>query len=58
MLIAHDTTLESVVDVFPEKANGWRERGWQERGRWRFVRDLMGEEGGEEGEGAGMRRGQ
>ncbi|KAL1965792.1 hypothetical protein VTN77DRAFT_5113 [Rasamsonia byssochlamydoides] len=37
-VFAHDKTLADVVDTFPAKANGWKEAGWKERGRWRFLR--------------------
>lgn len=41
VIIAHDTSLEGVVDTFPHgTANGWKERGWKERVRWRFLREI------------------
>ena len=39
-VIAHDASLMGVVGFFPESANGWREKGWAERGRWAFLRDF------------------
>ncbi|KAL1988986.1 hypothetical protein VTN96DRAFT_5749 [Rasamsonia emersonii] len=38
-VFAHDRTLADVVDIFPATANRWKEAGWKERGRWRFLRD-------------------
>lgn len=43
VLIAHDSALEGVVDVFPhETANEWKEKAWKERLQWRFLRDFEG----------------
>lgn len=42
VVIAHDTSLEGVVDTFPQgTVNGWKQRGWKERVRWRFLRDFV-----------------
>lgn len=38
-MIAHDMSLFDIVDFYPKPANGWREKGWKEQGRWRFLRD-------------------
>lgn len=38
-MIAHDASLMDVVDFYPKPANGWREKGWKDEGRWRFLRD-------------------
>ncbi|KAH8431736.1 uncharacterized protein LDX57_009391 [Aspergillus melleus] len=40
VVIAHDSTLLSVVDFFPKRANEWKERGWKEMSRWRFLEDF------------------
>ena len=39
-VMAHDRHLLDVIDLFPEKANDWRQRGWKERTRWLFLKDL------------------
>lgn len=38
--IAHDSSLLSVVDFFPKRANEWKEKGWKQTGRWRFLEDF------------------
>lgn len=42
VVMAHDETLLGVVDFFPKYADGFRERGWVEEGRWLFLRDFAG----------------
>ncbi|KAL9616106.1 MAG: hypothetical protein Q9160_008990 [Pyrenula sp. 1 TL-2023] len=44
VVLAHDKTLEGVVDVFPRGANEWREKGWKERARWGFLRSFREKE--------------
>lgn len=39
-VIAHDFTLFDVVEMYPQKANAWRAKGWKEMGHWRFLRDF------------------
>lgn len=39
-MLAHDHWLLSVVDHFPETVNTWKETGWAERSRWRFLQDF------------------
>jgi len=39
VVCAHDASLLGVVDVFPARVNGWKDAGWKERGKWRFLRD-------------------
>ncbi|KAK0259033.1 hypothetical protein B0A54_01638 [Friedmanniomyces endolithicus] len=39
-MIAHDRSLLDVVEFYPKHANGWREKGWKEQGRWRFLKDF------------------
>ncbi|OOF91853.1 hypothetical protein ASPCADRAFT_210777 [Aspergillus carbonarius ITEM 5010] len=36
---AHDTCLDGVIETFPVRANGWKEAGWREKSRWRFLGD-------------------
>ena len=40
MIIAHDKSLMDVIDFFPKEANQWKEKGWKEAGRWRFLEDF------------------
>ncbi|KAI5918726.1 beta-lactamase-like protein [Camillea tinctor] len=40
VIVAHDGTLSDVIDFFPKKANGWKEKGWKETSRWRFLADF------------------
>lgn len=40
VVIAHDKTLLDVVDFFPNKANDWKEKGWKDVSRWRFLADF------------------
>ncbi len=54
VLIAHDTGLEGIVDVFPGgTANEWKAKGWKERLRWRFLGDF--EKAGRAGGGSEYR---
>jgi hypothetical protein len=38
---AHDHTLEGIVDLFPLPANDWKQKGWKEAARWKFLNDLV-----------------
>lgn len=40
LLCAHETGLFGSVDLFPEPANSWKEKGWKEKVEWKFLRDL------------------
>ncbi|KAL8712618.1 MAG: hypothetical protein Q9220_003149 [cf. Caloplaca sp. 1 TL-2023] len=41
VVIAHDAHVKDVVTLFPKgKANAWREEGWKEKVRWRFLGDF------------------
>jgi hypothetical protein len=42
VVIAHDRSLLGVIDFFPETVNAWKEKGWKEAGRWRFLEDFKG----------------
>ena len=42
-VLAHDTTLEGVVELFPRSANNWKKKGWKEKCRWTFLERLVGE---------------
>ena len=45
-MLAHETSLEGVVDLFPASAADWRKEGWKERCQWRFLGGLLGKEEG------------
>ncbi|KAM6536199.1 hypothetical protein FALCPG4_002212 [Fusarium falciforme] len=40
VVLAHDGSLLNVIDFFPKSANDWKEKGWKEAGRWRFLEDF------------------
>ena len=40
VVMAHDSSLLDTIDVYPAAANDWREMGWKERSRWKFLDDL------------------
>ena len=39
-LIAHDWTLKGVIDEWPKSLNSWKEKGWKESTRWKFLEDF------------------
>lgn len=41
VIIAHDTSLMSVVDFFPKYADDFFNKGWAEDGRWLFLKDFV-----------------
>ncbi|KFZ03110.1 hypothetical protein V502_11228 [Pseudogymnoascus sp. VKM F-4520 (FW-2644)] len=47
VVMAHDASLRGVVECWPATANGWMEKGWKTEGRWRFLADFVGDNGGE-----------
>ncbi|WAO95518.1 Lactamase-B domain-containing protein [Fusarium falciforme] len=42
VVVAHDSTLLDVINFFPDKVNDWKENGWKEKSRWRFLKDFHG----------------
>jgi hypothetical protein len=42
LVCAHDTSLVGSMDLFPQSANAWKEKGWKEKVEWKFLRDLDG----------------
>lgn len=40
MVVAHDENLLDVVEFFPKSANGFVQKGWVEKARWRFLKDF------------------
>ena len=52
---AHDSTMLDIVDFFPNgSANDWKEKGWREKGMWRFLADFKGAVEEEMANSAGM----
>ncbi|KAJ3538151.1 hypothetical protein NM208_g6034 [Fusarium decemcellulare] len=41
VVLAHDNSLLDVIDFFPKRANDWKEKGWKEESRWRFLKDFQ-----------------
>ncbi|KAJ7275056.1 hypothetical protein C8J57DRAFT_1714764 [Mycena rebaudengoi] len=37
VVLAHDMSLVSVIDLFPAQLNEWKEKGWKQKGTWAFV---------------------
>ncbi|KAL8389032.1 hypothetical protein RB595_008844 [Gaeumannomyces hyphopodioides] len=48
-VLAHDTTLAGVIDLYPKPANEWMAKGWKEKTRWRFLGTFAPEEDVAEG---------
>lgn len=42
VVMAHDESLLGLVDFFPKYANGFKSKGWAEKGRWLFLKDFAG----------------
>ncbi|KAM3419578.1 hypothetical protein BST61_g2917 [Cercospora zeina] len=42
VIIAHDVHVDRIVDHFPKSLNEWKNRGWGEQARWRWLQDLEG----------------
>ncbi|KAJ3534052.1 hypothetical protein NM208_g7712 [Fusarium decemcellulare] len=40
VVLAHDKSLVDIIDFFPKSANEWKEKGWKETSRWRFLEDF------------------
>lgn len=40
VMLAHDHWSLSVINQFPGTINCWKEAGWAERSRWRFLQDF------------------
>ena len=41
-VLAHDWSLKGLIEEFPAELNGWKEKGWREKGRWKFLADFVG----------------
>lgn len=42
VILAHDGTINSIVDFFPKTLNGWKKSGWGDAARWAFLYDIRG----------------
>lgn len=40
-IFAHDTAVKGVIDLFPQYANEWQQKGWKEKTLWTFLEDLV-----------------
>jgi glyoxylase-like metal-dependent hydrolase (beta-lactamase superfamily II) len=47
VVIAHDNTLEEVINVYPKTASSWKENSWKDRVVWRFLKDFTPDTGHE-----------
>ena len=36
-LLAHDSTAEGIIDVFPASLDQWKVKGWKDRMLWAFM---------------------
>lgn len=43
MILAHDMTIEGIVELFPQSANEWKQKGWKKESMWSFLIDLAAE---------------
>jgi hypothetical protein len=39
-ICAHDWSLKGVMDEFPKDLGDWKEKGWKESTRWKFLEDF------------------
>jgi hypothetical protein len=39
VVIAHDTSLQDTIELFPASLNQWKEKGWKERVIWAFLEE-------------------
>jgi len=40
VVAAHDRSHFNILQYFPKLANDWKDKGWKEKGRWRFLDDM------------------
>ncbi len=40
VLLAHEEGVDEILPVYPERLNGWREKGWKEEKEQGFKRRL------------------
>ena len=41
VILAHDESLLSIIDFYPQQANGWKAKGWGSVAKWRFLKDFV-----------------
>ena len=41
VVIAHDQAVQRTIDLFPARANDWKEKGWDKMTRWAFLKDFQ-----------------
>ncbi|KIK54087.1 hypothetical protein GYMLUDRAFT_100214 [Collybiopsis luxurians FD-317 M1] len=39
LIMAHDSSLENIIKLFPETADDWKEQGWKEKAVWAFLEE-------------------
>ena len=39
-VIAHDWSLKGVLDEWPKDLNSWKDKGWKESTRWKFLENF------------------
>ncbi|KIK54090.1 hypothetical protein GYMLUDRAFT_88239 [Collybiopsis luxurians FD-317 M1] len=39
VILAHDSTLEGIINLFPETVNNWKEFGWKHKAVWAFMQE-------------------
>lgn len=37
LLLAHDASLDGIIELFPENVNGWKAQGLKEKVAWSFI---------------------
>jgi hypothetical protein len=52
VVLAHDASLLDVIDLYPGRANEWKNSGWKEQAHWRWMGQCVAEEGKGGGEEA------
>jgi hypothetical protein len=50
-ILAHDWSLKGLLEEIPANLNAWKEKGWKEQSRWKFLADFGGVAGKEAREG-------
>ncbi|KAF3931938.1 hypothetical protein ABW20_dc0101267 [Dactylellina cionopaga] len=38
---AHEWNYYDILEVFPKSANHWKEKGWKDKSRWRFLQEFQ-----------------
>lgn len=42
VVLSHDHWLAELLDLFPNNANDWKTKGWDDQARWAFLKDFEG----------------